>query len=148
MNNEEIEAPSRIISLSEIGPIIIGKWSLIYVDFKYIGKPGDLSFRPSKYDYIPDTHLKIQMVEPFLLSIQKPIYAIQSVKFVRIYSTETISYTCINHADGASRITGSNYVDIFDCMNRSILNDWSWAFSHEPVVPKWWHYIVPKTWLR
>ena len=145
MNNEEIEAPSRIISLSEIGPIIIGKWSLIYVDFKYIGKPGDLSFRPSKYDYIPDTHLKIQMVEPFLLSIQKPIYAIQSVKFVRIYSTETISYTCINHADGASRITGSNYVDIFDCMNRSILNDWSWAFSHEPVVPKWWHYIVPKT---
>ncbi|ESK59119.1 hypothetical protein PAJL_1127 [Cutibacterium acnes HL042PA3] len=25
---------------------------------------------PSKYDYIPDTQLKIQMVEPFLLSIQ------------------------------------------------------------------------------
>ena len=148
MNNEEIEAPSRIISLSEIGPIIIGKWSLIYVDSKCIGKPGDLSFRPSKYDYIPDTHLEIQMVEPFVLSIQKPIYAIQSVKFVRIYSTETISYTCINDADDTSRITGSNYVDIFDCMNRSILNDWSWAFSHEPVVPKWWHYIVPKTWLR
>ena len=148
MNNEEIEAPSRIISLSEIGPIIIGKWSLIYVDFKYIGKPGDLSFRPSKYDYIPDTHLKIQMVEPFLLSIQKPIYAIQSVKFVRIYSTETISYTCINDTDDTSRITGSNYADIFDRTNRTILNDWSWAFSHKPVVPRWWHHIVPKTWLR
>ncbi|MCM8899399.1 hypothetical protein LRP60_13080, partial [Cutibacterium acnes] len=64
------------------------------------------------------------------------------------YSTETISYTCINDADDTSRITGSNYVDIFDCTNRTILNDWSWAFNHEPVVPKWWHHIVPKTWLR
>ena len=148
MENEEIEAPYRIISLSEIGPLVLGKWSQIYVGSKCIGRPGDLSFKPSKYDYIPDTQLKIQMIEPFLLSIQKPIYAIQSVKFVRIYSTETISYTCINDADDTSRITGSNYVDIFDYTNRTILNDWSWAFSHEPVEPKWWHHIVPKTWLR
>ena len=103
---------------------------------------------PSKYDYIPDTQLKIQMVEPFLLSIQKPISAIQPVKFVRIYSAETISFSCINHQDNTSGITGSDYVDIFDCTNRTILNDWSWAFSHESVVPKWWHHIVPKTWLR
>ena len=91
MENEEIEAPYRIISLSEIGPLVLGKWSHLYVGSKCIGRLGDLSFKPSKYDYIPDTQLKIQMVEPFLLSIQKPIYAIQSVKFVRIYSTETIS---------------------------------------------------------
>ena len=110
MENEEIEAPYRIIGLSEIGPLVLGKWSQIYVGSKCIGRLGDLSFKPSKYDYIPDTQLKIQMVEPFLLSIQKPIYAIQSVKFVRIYSTETISYTCINDADDTSRITGSNYV--------------------------------------
>ena len=148
METEEIEAPSRIISLSAIGPIVIGKWSEIYVGSECIGRPGDLSFTPSKYDYIPGTHLKIQMVEPFLLSIQKPIYAIQSVELVRIYSAEAISYTCINDADDASRIIGSDYVDIFDCTNRSILNAWSWAFSHEPVVPKWWHHIVPKTWLR
>ncbi|WP_073885351.1 hypothetical protein, partial [Cutibacterium acnes] len=109
---EEVEAPSRIISLSEIGPLVIGKWSEIYVDSKCIGKPGDLLFKPSEYDYIPDTHLKIQIIEPFLLNILKPIYAIQSVEFVRIYSTETISYTRINHADDTSRITGSNYVDI------------------------------------
>ena len=107
MENEEIEAPYRIISLSEIGPLVLGKWSQIYVGSKCIGRLGDLSFKPSKYDYIPDTQLKIQMVEPFLLSIQNPIYAIQSVKFVRIYSTETISYTCINDADDTSRITGS-----------------------------------------
>mgnify|MGYP001111120478 FL=1 len=50
MGNEEIEAPYRIISLSEIGPLVMGKWSLIYVDSKCIGKPGDLSFKPSKYD--------------------------------------------------------------------------------------------------
>ena len=148
MENEEIEAPYRIISLSEIGSLVLGKWSQIYVGSKCIGRLGDLSFKPSKYDYIPDTQLKIQMIEPFLLSIQKPIYAIQSVKFVRIYSTETISYTCINDADDTSRITGSNYVDIFDYTNRTILNAWSWAFSHEPVEPKWWHHIVPKTWLR
>ena len=55
MENEEIEAPYRIISLSEIGPLVMGKWSLIYVDYKCIGKPGDLSFKPSKYDYVPDT---------------------------------------------------------------------------------------------
>lgn len=70
MENEEIEAPSRIISLSEIGPLVIGKLSEIYVDSECIGRPGDLSFRPSKYDYIPNTHLEIQMVEPFLLNIQ------------------------------------------------------------------------------
>ena len=148
MENEEIEAPYRIIGLSEIGPLVLGKWSQIYVDSKCIGRPGDLSFMPSKYDYIPDTQLKIQMVEPFLLSIQKPISAIQSVKFVRIYSAETISFSCINHQDNTSGITGSDYVDIFDCTNRTILNDWSWAFNHKPVVPKWWHHIVPKTWLR
>ena len=55
MGNEEIEAPYRIISLSEIGPLVMGKWSLIYVDSKCIGKPGDLSFKPSKYDgYTPE----------------------------------------------------------------------------------------------
>ncbi|EFT09722.1 hypothetical protein HMPREF9578_01075 [Cutibacterium acnes HL110PA4] len=82
------------------------------------------------------------------LKYPKPISAIQSVKFVRIYSAETISFSCINHQDNTSGITGSDYVDIFDCTNRTILNDWSWAFSHKPVVPKWWHHIVPKTWLR
>ena len=70
MENEEIEAPSRTINLSEIGPLVLGKWSQIYVDSKCTGRPGDLSFMPSKYDYIPDTQLNIQMVEPFLLSIQ------------------------------------------------------------------------------
>ena len=71
MENEEIEAPYRIISLSEIGPLVLGKWSQIYVGSKCIGRPGDLSFKPSKYDYIPDTQLKIQMIEPFLLNILK-----------------------------------------------------------------------------
>jgi len=59
MENEEIEAPYRIIGLSEIGPLALGKWSEIYVDSKCIGKPGDMLFTPSKYDYIPDTQLKI-----------------------------------------------------------------------------------------
>ena len=112
MENEEIEAPSRTINLSEIGPLVLGKWSQIYVGSKCIGRPGDLSFKPSKYDYIPDTQLKIQMVEPFLLSIQKPIYAIQSVKFVHIYSTETISYTRINHADDTSRTVSYTHLTL------------------------------------
>jgi len=44
MENEEIEAPYRIISLSEIGPLVLGKWSQIYVGSKCIGRLGDLSF--------------------------------------------------------------------------------------------------------
>ncbi|GAE70699.1 hypothetical protein JCM18909_4079 [Cutibacterium acnes JCM 18909] len=50
--------------------------------------------------------------------------------------------------ENKDEITGSLYVDISDYTNRTILNGWSWAFSHEPFELKWWHHIVPKTWLR
>ena len=74
MEIQEVERPFREIDISQVGPIIINSLTQINLDTGCIGKPGDLFFSPTKYDYIPNTRLTITMSESFILDIKKPQY--------------------------------------------------------------------------
>ena len=71
MEIQEVERPFREIDISQVGPIIINSLTQINLDTGCIGKPGDLFFSPTKYDYIPNTRLTITMSESFILDIKK-----------------------------------------------------------------------------
>ncbi|MSS44879.1 hypothetical protein FYJ43_02165 [Cutibacterium sp. WCA-380-WT-3A] len=148
MEVSKMNPPSREIDLSEIGPLILNKATEIYLDTRTIGKPGDLLFTPVKYEYTPGVQLRIEMEEQFILEINKPKHAVQDRYYIRIYSEGPIYFTSIHDNSKIGKIVGHYRVDMIDFSKRGFLNGWSWSFSHEPIEPKWWHHIVPKTWLR
>ena len=139
---------SREIDLSEIGSLILNKATETYLDTGTIGKPGDLFFTPARYKYTPGVQLRIEMEEQFILEINRPKHAVQGRYYIHIYSEGPIYFTSIHDHSKTGKIVGHYRVDMIDFSKRGFLNGWSWAFSHEPFEPKWWHHIVPKTWLR
>ena len=147
MEIEEMTPPIMRIDLSTVGPLILNKMVQIQLDTGYLGRPGDQFVTVSAYKYTPNANLTIEMDDPFVLEIINPQYALISQERLRIYAAGSISYFSIPR-ENKDEITGSLYVDISDYTNRTILNGWSWAFIHEPFELKWWHHIVPKTWLR
>lgn len=148
MEIDEMTPPIMRIDLSMVEPLILNKMVQVRLDTGYLGRPGDQFVTVSTCKYTPNTNLTIEMSDPFVLEIVNPRYALISQWQLRIYAGGPISYFSVPKENENDEIIGLLYVDIRDYTKRSFFNIWSWAFSHEPIEPKWWHHLVPQKWLH